>query len=71
VREAGRIGFSVVRGGDIVGDHRLIFAGAGEQIELAHHAQDRSGFARGALAAARWIVGRPAGLYAMTDVLGL
>jgi 4-hydroxy-tetrahydrodipicolinate reductase len=70
-REQGKIGFSVVRGGDIVGDHRLIFAGPGETIELAHHAQDRSGFARGALVAARWVVGRPPGLYAMTDVLGL
>jgi 4-hydroxy-tetrahydrodipicolinate reductase len=71
VRKRGNIGFSVVRGGDIVGDHRLIFAGAGEQIELAHHAQDRSGFARGALVAARWVVGRPPGLYSMLDVLGL
>ena len=70
-RRKGAIGFSVVRGGDIVGDHRVIFAGPGEQIELAHHAQDRSGFARGALAAARWLVGRPAGLYSMMDVLGL
>jgi 4-hydroxy-tetrahydrodipicolinate reductase len=70
-REHGRIGFSVVRGGDIVGDHRLIFAGAGETLELVHHAQDRSGFARGALAAARWVVGRPPGLYSMMDVLGL
>lgn len=71
IREPGRIGFSVVRGGDIVGDHRLIFAGPGETIELTHRAQDRSGFARGALVAARWVVGRPPGLYAMTDVLGL
>jgi len=70
-RAAGTIGFSVLRGGDIVGDHRVIFAGPGEQIELAHHAQDRSGFARGALAAARWVVGRPPGLYSMLDVLGL
>ena len=70
-RRKGAIGFSVVRGGDIVGDHRVIFAGPGEQIELAHHAQDRSGFARGAVAAARWVVGRPAGLYSMMDVLGL
>ena len=70
-REVGKIGFSVVRGGDIVGDHRLIFAGPGETIELAHHAQDRSGFARGALVAARWVVGRPPGLYSMADVLGL
>ncbi len=71
IRKRGHIGFSVLRGGDIVGDHRLIFAGAGEQIELAHHAQDRSGFARGALVAARWVVGRPPGLYSMLDVLGL
>jgi len=70
-REVGKIGFSVVRGGDIVGDHRLIFAGPGETIELSHHAQDRSGFARGALVAARWVVGRPPGLYSMADVLGL
>jgi len=70
-RERGTIGFSVVRGGDIVGDHRLIFAGPGEQVELGHHAQDRSGFARGALAAARWVVGRPPALYSMLDVLGL
>lgn len=70
-RPAGAIGFSVLRGGDIVGDHRVVFAGPGEQIELAHHAQDRSGFARGALAAARWVVGRPPGMYSMLDVLGL
>jgi 4-hydroxy-tetrahydrodipicolinate reductase len=70
-RRKGAIGFSVVRGGDIVGDHRVFFAGPGEQVELAHHAQDRSGFARGALVAARWVVGRPAGLYSMMDVLGL
>ena len=70
-RRKGAIGFSVMRGGDIVGDHRVFFAGPGEQVELAHHAQDRSGFARGALVAARWVVGRPAGLYSMMDVLGL
>lgn len=70
-RAAGTIGFSVLRGGDIVGEHRVIFAGPGEQVELSHHAQDRSGFARGALAAARWVVGRPPGLYSMLDVLGL
>ncbi len=71
VRERGRIGFSVVRGGDIVGEHRLVFAGPGEQVELVHSAQDRSGFARGALVAARWVAGRPPGLYSMLDVLGL
>jgi 4-hydroxy-tetrahydrodipicolinate reductase len=71
VRERGRIGFSVLRGGDIVGEHRLVFAGPGEQVELVHVAQDRSGFARGALVAARWVAGRPPGLYSMLDVLGL
>jgi 4-hydroxy-tetrahydrodipicolinate reductase len=70
-RRRGAVGFSVMRGGEIVGDHRVFFAGRGEQIELAHHAQDRSGFARGALVAARWLAGRPPGLYSMTDVLGL
>lgn len=71
VRERGRIGFSVLRGGDIVGEHRLVFAGPGEQVELVHSAQDRSGFARGALVAARWVAGRPPGLHSMLDVLGL
>lgn len=71
VRPHGRIGFSVVRGGEIVGDHRVLFAGPGEQVELVHHAQDRSGFARGALVAARWVKGRPPGLYSMFDVLGI
>ena len=70
-RKCGGIGFSVLRGGDIVGEHRLIFAGPGEQIELVHKAQDRSSFARGALVAARWIAARPPGLYSMLDVLGL
>lgn len=70
-RPNGGIGFAVLRGGDIVGDHRLIFAGPGERVELAHHAEDRSGFARGALVAARWVVARPPGLYSMMDVLGL
>lgn len=70
-RPPGGIGFSVLRGGDIVGDHRVVFAGPGEQVELVHHAQDRSGFARGALAAARWVIGRPPGMYSMLDVLGL
>jgi 4-hydroxy-tetrahydrodipicolinate reductase len=70
-RPDGAIGFAVVRGGDIVGDHRLVFAGPGERVELAHHAEDRSAFARGALVAARWVTGRPPGLYTMLDVLGL
>jgi 4-hydroxy-tetrahydrodipicolinate reductase len=70
-RPSGGIGFAVVRGGEIAGDHRLVFAGPGERVELAHHAEDRSGFARGALAAARWVADRPPGLYSMLDVLGL
>jgi 4-hydroxy-tetrahydrodipicolinate reductase len=49
----------------------VIFAGPGERVELAHYAEDRSGFARGALAAARWVASRPPGLYSMLDVLGL
>jgi 4-hydroxy-tetrahydrodipicolinate reductase len=71
-RADGAIGFSVVRAGDIVGEHRLVLAGPGERVELAHLAQDRSGFARGALAAAGWLArGRGPGFYAMKDVLGL
>jgi 4-hydroxy-tetrahydrodipicolinate reductase len=71
-RAAGAIGFSVLRAGEIVGEHRLVLAGPGERVELAHVAQDRSGFARGALAAARWLLGgRKPGLYGMRDVLGL
>jgi 4-hydroxy-tetrahydrodipicolinate reductase len=70
-RQRGHIGFSVTRGGDIVGDHTLLFAGPGERIELSHRAHDRSAFARGALTAARWLVGRKPGVYSMQDVLGL
>ncbi len=70
-RRPGTIGFSVLRGGDIVGEHVVTFAGPGERIELAHRAHDRSGFARGALKAARWLAGKPPGLYSMQDVLGL
>jgi 4-hydroxy-tetrahydrodipicolinate reductase len=71
VRPRGAIGFSVMRGGDIVGDHRVTFAGPGERIELSHVAHDRVGFARGALHAARWVIGKPPGLYSMQDVLQL
>jgi len=71
VRQRGHIGFAVVRGGDIVGDHTLTFAGPGERVELSHRAHDRSGFARGGLVAARWILNKPPGLYSMQDVLGL
>ena len=65
------IGFSVVRAGDIVGEHRVLFAGTGESLEVVHRATDRMTFAHGALVAARWIVGRPPGLYGMADVLDL
>ena len=68
-RSRGAIGFSVVRGGDIVGDHTVTFAGVGERLELTHRASDRLAFARGAVLAARWLVGRPPGLYSMQDVL--
>ena len=70
MRRRGAIGFSVFRGGDVVGDHTVTFAGIGERIELTHRASDRLAFARGALQAAQWLVGRPPGLYSMQDVLG-
>jgi 4-hydroxy-tetrahydrodipicolinate reductase len=70
-RKAGTIGFAALRGGDVVGDHTVIFAGLGERIELSHKAADRQIYARGAVHAARWLNGQPAGLYDMTDVLGL
>jgi 4-hydroxy-tetrahydrodipicolinate reductase len=69
-RKPGSIGFSVIRAGDIVGEHTATFAGAGERIEMTHRATDRMVFARGALTAAAWLVGRPPGLYGMPDVLG-
>jgi 4-hydroxy-tetrahydrodipicolinate reductase len=68
---AGGIGFSVVRAGDIVGEHTVMFATAGERLEITHRATDRSIFARGALQAAAWLLGRPAGLYGMQNVLGV
>jgi 4-hydroxy-tetrahydrodipicolinate reductase len=71
VRPAGSIGFSVLRAGDIVGEHTVLLAADGERLELAHRATDRMVFARGALKAARWLIGRPAGVYGMGDVLGL
>lgn len=70
-RRDGDIGFAALRGGDVVGEHRVIFAGPGERIELAHIASDRGIFARGAVRAALWARGRPPGLYSMADVLGL
>jgi len=69
-RESGAIGFASLRGGSVVGEHRVILAGPHERIELAHVAEDRMIFARGALAAARWSIGKPAGLYSIADVVG-
>jgi 4-hydroxy-tetrahydrodipicolinate reductase len=70
-RKSGSIGFSSVRGGDIVGEHTVIFAAAGERVEITHRATDRVTFARGALRAAEWLLGQPAGLYGMEHVLGV
>lgn len=64
------IGFAVIRAGDIVGEHDVLFATAGERLELAHRATDRAIFARGALAAARWLPTRPPGRYTLADMLG-
>ncbi len=70
-RRDGDIGFAALRGGDVVGEHTVIFAGPGERIELAHIASDRGIFANGAVKAALWAKGKPPGLYSMADVLGL
>jgi 4-hydroxy-tetrahydrodipicolinate reductase len=70
-RDPGTIGFATVRGGDIVGDHTLLFAGVGERVELTHKASSRATFAQGALRAAKWLQGRSPGLYDMRDVLNL
>jgi len=70
-RTHGSIGFSSLRAGDIVGDHTVTFAAPGERVEITHRATDRITFARGALRAAEWLIGRPAGLYGMRNVLGL
>ena len=69
-RPAGEIGFSVVRGGGIVGEHSVSFIAEDETLTLSHSARDRGLFARGAIAAARWVVSRPPGHYSMRDVLG-
>lgn len=71
VRKTGSIGFATLRGGSVVGDHSVLLAGTGERITLAHHAEDRAIFARGAVKAALWARGRKPGLYSMRDVLGL
>jgi len=70
-RCAGDIGFASLRGGTVVGEHSVIFAGPAERVELTHRAEDRMIFARGALHAALWANGKPPGLYSMADVLGL
>ncbi|HXR07549.1 MAG TPA: 4-hydroxy-tetrahydrodipicolinate reductase [Candidatus Acidoferrum sp.] len=70
-RPRAEIGLHSLRGGDVVGDHTVVFAGAGERLELAHKASNRETFALGALRAAQWVVGKEPGLYDMQDVLGL
>jgi 4-hydroxy-tetrahydrodipicolinate reductase len=70
-RSDGAIGFASLRGGTVVGDHMVVLAGPSERIELSHRAEDRTIFAKGAFAAARWGQGKKPGLYAMSDVLGL
>jgi 4-hydroxy-tetrahydrodipicolinate reductase len=70
-RPPGEVGVHSLRGGDVVGDHTVIFAALGERLELTHKASDRAIFARGALQAAQWIVKQPPGVYDMQDVLGL
>lgn len=70
-RPQDEIGVHALRGGSVVGDHTVIFAGEGERVEVSHRAEDRKIFALGAMRAAHWAIGRPAGLYRMEDVLGL
>ena len=71
VRKSGDIGFASLRGGSVVGDHTVIFAGGGERLELRHVAENRELFARGAVKAALWCKDQKPGLYNMNDVLGL
>jgi len=70
-RADGEIAFHALRGGEVVGEHRVLFLGAHERFEIAHAAADRGLFAEGALLAARWLLGKPPGMYSMKDVLGL
>ncbi len=70
-RERGHIGLAALRGGDVAGEHMVVFAADGERLELSHRATDRAIFARGAVRAALWGRGQPPGLYGMADVLGL
>jgi 4-hydroxy-tetrahydrodipicolinate reductase len=68
-RKEGTIGFTALRGGDVIGDHSVMFAGAGETLTLSHHAANRDIFALGALRAAQWAAGKHAGFYTMRDVI--
>ena len=70
-RDPSTIGFSAIRGGDIVGDHTVLFAGTGERIEISHKSSSRAGYAQGSLRAARFLAGHATGLFDMNDVLGL
>ena len=70
-RDPSTIGFATVRGGDIIGDHTVMFAGIGERIEISHKSSSRAVYAQGSLRAARFLAGRATGLYGMDDVLGL
>ncbi|MFZ9099014.1 MAG: 4-hydroxy-tetrahydrodipicolinate reductase, partial [Burkholderiaceae bacterium] len=70
-RDPSTIGFATIRGGDIVGDHTVLFAGTGERIEITHKSSSRATYAQGSLRAARFLSKHPAGLYDMFDVLGL
>jgi len=70
-RDPSSIGFATIRGGDIVGDHTVLFAGTGERIEISHKSSSRAGYAQGSLRAARFLASRSSGLFSMNDVLGL
>ena len=70
-RDPSSIGFATIRGGDIVGEHTVLFAGTGERIEISHKSSSRVSYAQGSLRAARFLAGQPRGLFGMTDVLGL
>ena len=70
-RDPSTIGFATIRGGDIVGDHTVLFAGTGERIEISHKSSSRAGYAQGSLRAVRFLAGKPPGLYGMDDVLNL
>ncbi|MDZ4276270.1 MAG: 4-hydroxy-tetrahydrodipicolinate reductase, partial [Erythrobacter sp.] len=70
-RREGAIGFATLRGGTVAGEHSVIFAGPEERLTISHNAEDRMIFARGAVKAAAWLIGKPAGRYSMNDMLGL